>query len=141
MSKKPCFRGPLDREHGKSVEAMFQSEWQHLYKLYKSLWRWLHRKKSVLVIHKILRLFVNTLTVDRKDYLLNWENLTEPIQIQLSQKQNSFSEFFLGFLKSIFNLKHLPRKGWHSEPMHFRKYLPRTTWLDKYLKSRVSEDS
>ena len=26
MSKKPCFRGPLDREHGKSVETMFQSE-------------------------------------------------------------------------------------------------------------------
>ena len=26
MSKNPCFRGPLEREHGKSVEAMFQSE-------------------------------------------------------------------------------------------------------------------
>ena len=37
MSKKPCFRGPLDREHGKSVETMFQSEWQHLYKIYQSL--------------------------------------------------------------------------------------------------------
>ena len=32
MSKKPCFRGPLDIQHGKSVETMFQSEWQHLYK-------------------------------------------------------------------------------------------------------------
>ena len=26
MSEKPCFRGPLDREYGKSVEIMFQSE-------------------------------------------------------------------------------------------------------------------
>ena len=26
MSKEPCFRGPLDREHGKSVETLFQSE-------------------------------------------------------------------------------------------------------------------
>ena len=26
MSKKPCFRGPLDREYGKSVETKFQSE-------------------------------------------------------------------------------------------------------------------
>ena len=26
MTKKPCFRGPLDREHGKSVEIMFQSK-------------------------------------------------------------------------------------------------------------------
>ena len=34
ISKKPCFRGPLDTEHGKSVEALFESEWQHLYKSY-----------------------------------------------------------------------------------------------------------
>ena len=26
MSKRPCFRGPSDREHGKSVKTMFQSE-------------------------------------------------------------------------------------------------------------------
>ena len=26
MSKKPCFRAPLDREHGKLVETMFHSE-------------------------------------------------------------------------------------------------------------------
>ena len=26
MPKKPCFRGPLDKEHGKSLETMFQSE-------------------------------------------------------------------------------------------------------------------
>ena len=39
MSKKPCFRRPLDREHGKSVEIMFQSQWENLYKIYQSLWR------------------------------------------------------------------------------------------------------
>ena len=63
------------------------------------------------MIHKILRLFVKTLTVDQKDYLLNRDNLTQPIQIQLSQKQKIFSEFSFAFLKSILNLKHLPRKG------------------------------
>ena len=26
MSKKPCFRGPLDRDHGKLVETLFESE-------------------------------------------------------------------------------------------------------------------
>ena len=26
MSKKPCFRGPLDRQQGKWVETLFQSE-------------------------------------------------------------------------------------------------------------------
>ena len=26
MSKKPCFRAPLDRDHGKLVETLFESE-------------------------------------------------------------------------------------------------------------------
>ena len=34
MSKKLCFRGPLERKHGKWVETLLQSEWQHLYNLY-----------------------------------------------------------------------------------------------------------
>ena len=72
-------------------------------------------KSLFLVIHKILRLFVNTLTVNDKDYLLNRDNLTHPIQIQLSQKQKTFSEFDFTFLKSILNFKHLPEKdGPHS---------------------------
>ena len=57
----------------------------------------MHWKKSVLVIHKILRLFVNTLTVDEKPYLLTRDNLTQTIQIQLYQKQKTFFEFFLHF--------------------------------------------
>ena len=69
----------------------------------------MHWKKSLLVIHKILRLFVDTLTVDEKHYLLTGENLTETIQIQLSQKQKNFCEFFFAFLKSILIFKHLPK--------------------------------
>ena len=34
MSKKSCFRGPLDREHGKFVETLLESEWQDLYNIY-----------------------------------------------------------------------------------------------------------
>ena len=67
-------------------------------------------KKSLLVIHKILRHFVNTLTVDENYYLLIRDNLTETIHIQLSQKQKSFFELFLAFLKSILNFKHLRKK-------------------------------
>ena len=62
------------------------------------------------MIRKILRLFVNTLTVNDKHYLPNRDNLTQPIQIELSQKQKIFSEFFFAFLKSILNFKHLPKK-------------------------------
>ena len=71
---------------------------------------WVPWKKSLLVMHKILGLFVNTLTVDDKHYMLNRDNLTQPIQIQLSLKQKTFSQFFFAFLKSILNLKHLIKK-------------------------------
>ena len=54
-------------------------------------------------------MFVNTLRVNDKHYLLNRDNLTQPIQIQLSQKQKIFSEFFFVFLKSILNFEHLPK--------------------------------
>ena len=70
----------------------------------------MNRKKSVLVIHKILRLFVNPLTVNDKDYLLNRDNLTHPIQIQLSLKQKTLSEFYFAFIKSILNFKPSPKK-------------------------------
>ena len=62
------------------------------------------------MIQKILRLFVNTLTVNDKHYDLNRDNLTKAIQISLPQKQKTFSEFFLAFLKSILNFNHLPKK-------------------------------
>ena len=62
------------------------------------------------MIHKILNLFVNTLTVNNKHYLLNRGNLTQPIQMQLSEKSKSFFQFSFAFLKSILNFKHLPKK-------------------------------
>ena len=55
-------------------------------------------EKSLLVIRKILSLFVNTLIVDQQHYLLNTDNLTQPIQIQLYQKRATSCEpFFLDF--------------------------------------------
>ena len=62
------------------------------------------------MIHKILRLFVKTLTVDEKHYLLTRNNLTQTIQIQLPEKEENFSELFFAFLKSILNYKHLQKK-------------------------------
>ena len=67
-------------------------------------------KKSLLVIHKILRLFLNTLTVDENYYLLIRDNIAETLQIELSEKQKTFFQFFLAFLKSILNFKHLSQK-------------------------------
>ena len=50
------------------------------------------------------------MTVDHNHYLLNRDNLTRSIQMQLYQKQRKFSEFFVAFLKSILNFKHMPVK-------------------------------
>ena len=62
------------------------------------------------MIHKILTSFFNTLTVNDKYYLLNRDNLTQEIQMQLSEKQKTFSEFFFAVLKSLLNFKHFPKK-------------------------------
>ena len=62
------------------------------------------------MLQKFLRLFVNTLTVADNHYLLNRDNLTQAIQMQLSQKQKTFSEFSFAFSNFILNLKHLPKK-------------------------------
>ena len=51
------------------------------------------------------------MTADDQHYLLNRDNLGQRIQIQLSQKQKNFPEFFFfAFLKYIVNLKHLSKK-------------------------------
>ena len=64
----------------------------------------------MLVLCKILRLFVNTLTDDDKYSLLYRDNLTQPIQILLSQKRKTFSQFFSAFLKSTLNFAHFQKK-------------------------------
>ena len=60
---------------------------------------------------KILGQFVKTLTANDKYSLLNRDNLTQPIQILLSQKQKTFSEFFSPFLKSTLNFEHFLKKN------------------------------
>ena len=68
------------------------------------------RKKFVLVRHKALSLFVNTLSADDKYSLLNRDNLAQPIRTQLSQKQIPFYELFLKFSKFALNLKYFQKK-------------------------------
>ena len=64
----------------------------------------------MLVLCKILGLFVNTLSEDDKYCLLYGDNLAQPIQILLSQKQKTFSQFGSAFLKSTLNFEHFQKK-------------------------------
>ena len=64
----------------------------------------------MLVLWKFLRLLVNTLTDNDKYSLFYRENLTQAIQILLSQKPKNLSGFFSGFLKSTLNFEHFQKK-------------------------------
>ena len=100
MSKKARFRGPFDKQHGKRAQALLKSTLQHLDDIHHSQLRELSWKKSLLLTCKILGLLVNTLAADEKYPVLNRNNLTLSIRMQLSQKQKPFSHFFAEFLKS-----------------------------------------
>ena len=64
----------------------------------------------MLLLFKILRLFVNTLTADDKYSPLNRDNLTQSIQILLSQKQKNLAQFFSPFQKSTLNFETFLKK-------------------------------
>ena len=110
MSEKFSFRGCFDKQYGKHAQTQLNSASQHLYHVYWSLARKFCSKKSLLLTCQILGLLVNTLATDEKYPVLNRDNLTIPIQMQLSQKQKTFSQFFAAFLKSTLNFKHFESK-------------------------------
>ena len=101
MSIKSRFKGSFKKQHGKCAQTLLKFAWQNLYHIYWSLWRQLTFKKFLLVICKISRLFPNTLTADGKYSLLNRDNLTQQIQIQVSPKKKLFLIFFLQFWNLI----------------------------------------
>ena len=110
MSKKSCFRGCFEKQYGKHVQALLKSSTQHIYDIDLPLATKLCSKKSLLLTCQVLGLLVNTLATDEKYPVLNRDNLTIPIQMQLSQKQKTFSQFFAAFLKSTLNFKHFESK-------------------------------
>ena len=110
MSKKSRFRIHFEKQDGKRVQTLLKFKWQQLYHIYWSMWGKSSCRKSLLVICKFLRLFVSTVTVNDKYFLLNKDNLKQPIQIQLPQKQKTFSKFFSQLLQSAWNFKHFKQK-------------------------------
>ena len=80
----------------------------------------------MLVLCKILGLFVNTLTDDGKYSLLYRDNLTQHIQILLSQKPKNFSQLSSEILKPTLNFQHFQKK--HDPHSRCR---PKTTVSEK----------
>ena len=70
--------------------------------------------KSSFFSSEILRLFFNTLTTDDKYSRRSMLNFTKEIEAPLSQKQKTFSGFFLVFPKYALNLKYFEKKDEYS---------------------------
>ena len=110
MSKKSCFRRPFDKQRRKPAQALLKYAPKHLYHIHRSMPSKLSWKNSLLLTCKILGLLVNTLATDEKYPVLNRDNLTIPIQMQLSHKQKTFSQFFAAFSKARLNLIHSEKR-------------------------------
>ena len=93
MSKRSRFRGPINKQHGKRVRARVTSASHGLYHVHRSLSSQLSLKKSLFFTCQILGLLVNTSAADDKYPVPNRDNLTIPIQMQLSRRQKTFSAF------------------------------------------------
>ena len=113
MSKKSKFRGCIDKEYGKRAQTMLKSASQHLRHMHSSMATKECSKNSVLFTCKILGLSVNTLAVDEKYLYLYRDNLTTPIQMQLSGKKIIFTQFFAAFLKFRLSFEHFEQKDDH----------------------------
>ena len=96
-------------------------------------------KKSLLLTCQILGQLVNTLATDEKYPVLNRENLRILIQMQLSEKQKAFSEFFAAVLKSTLYFEYFETKMTLKAFVFLKLRTPKSR-LDKCLKSLVSED-
>ena len=110
MYKKSRCRIPFGKQHGQRSKTVLKSARQHLYHIYWSVWRKMSWKKSLSVICKIFIQFANSLTAHGKHSLVDRDNLTQPIQIDISQKIKLFPEFFPGFLKSRSTFEHFEKK-------------------------------
>ena len=68
----------------------------------------LHQSAFIIFIAqtcKILVVLVKTLAADEKYPIFHTENLTIPIQMVLSEKEKTFSQFFAAFLKPRLTFK------------------------------------
>ena len=74
----------------------------------------------------MLRLFVHTLTSDKKYSRCNVHNFAQQVQTHLYKREKTFSGFFIAFLKDASNLKHFGKKDEYpsliiSEMMDFER--------------------
>ena len=105
MSKKSRFRGSFEKQYGKRAQTVLKSASQQLYHTHWSLATKFCSKKSHLLTCQIWGYLVNTLATNKKYPVLNKDNLTIRIQMQLCLKKKKISKIFAIALKSRFTFK------------------------------------
>ena len=105
-----CFRTTFANNRVNGFQTLLKTGRHNYYPLFSSILGKLSRKKSPSVWYEILRLFVNALTADDMYSSSNMQNLPQQFQTPLSQKQKTFSRFFIAFLKCAWNLEFFQRK-------------------------------
>ena len=92
-------RGPFEKQLRKREQTLFKSGSQQIYHIDWPLETKLCSKKSLLLTYQILGPLVNTLAANEMYPVLNRDNLTIQIHMQLSQKLKKFSTFFSSILE------------------------------------------
>ena len=64
---------------------------------------------KIIQLEKVT-VFLNTLSGNDKYFLLSRDNLMQPIQMHLSQKQKALSQFFCAFFKFRSNFEHFQKE-------------------------------
>ena len=109
MSKKFCFRGPVDKQHVNLPNHCWNLHDSILIKFIDDCQaNWVG--KSLFFTCQILGLLTNKLDADEEYPVLITDNLTAPIQTQLSHIQKTFSQFFAPFLKFKLNFDYFETK-------------------------------
>ena len=110
LSQEHRFRKGFGSQLVKASQMLPRFPRECIYHVFLSFSVQLIWKMFAIVLGQILGVFVNTLTADGKYPVQGCENLQLPIQMQLSEKRKTFSEFFVPFLESTSNFKHFEKK-------------------------------
>ena len=95
LSQEHRFRTGFGSQHVKASQLLPKSPRERFYHVILSFAMKLIWNMSPLLLGEMLRMFVNTLAIDLMYPVQGCENLQLPIQMQLSEKQKSFSNFLL----------------------------------------------
>ena len=95
LSKNHCFRTSFNRQQVKGSQTLVKSTGEIFYHIFWSLWGKMTCKIWPLLNFEILRVFVNTLTAEDKYPVGDCQNLQFNIEMQLSYKRKTFSNFFV----------------------------------------------